>query len=120
MSDESFDINDLGMLIEQISPSSLVAHMDRDRPYDGQPHTDLGWRGQQEVRGLTMRDIRDCFIRGCYEASGLPIEQWPGTVYDLPWDEMDVIAVAQNMSCNIEKYMGVYPNLGPYRLADPS
>lgn len=111
---------DLPQILEQISPSSLAAHIDRDRPYDGQPHTDTGDRGRTLIEGITFRDLRDCFIRACYESSGLPIEEWPGTVYDLPWREMDIIAVAQNLSCNVEKYMGIYPNV-PRRLpVDPT
>lgn len=104
-------IEDLSMIMESLAPSSLAAHLDRDRPYDGQPHTDQGERGRRLVEGLTMRDIADCFIRACYESSGLPIEEWPGSAYDLPWDGMDIIAVSQNLTCNIEKYMGIYPNV---------
>lgn len=103
--------NTLNVLLESISPSSLAEHLDRNRPYSGQPHTDHGIRGAQLVSGLTMRDIADCFIRACYDSSGLPPEQWPGSVYDLPWEDMDIIAVQQNLSCWIEKYMGIYPNL---------
>lgn len=105
--------------LERVSPTSLAARIDRDRPYDGQPQTDDGERGKTLVEGLTFRDIQDCFIRGCYEASGLPIEKWPGTVYDLPWKDMDIIAVAQNMSCNMEKYMGIYPNVQRLLPANP-
>jgi hypothetical protein len=36
---------------------------DRERPYNGQPWTDDGVRGQQEVHGLTMRDLKDCLIK---------------------------------------------------------
>ena len=105
------NIEDLPIILEQLSPSSLAAHLDADRPYDGQPHTDHGQRGATEIKGITFRDLRDCFIRACYESSGLPIEEWPGSVYDLPWDDMDVIAVAQNLGCNVEKRMGIYPNV---------
>jgi hypothetical protein len=35
---------------------------DRERPYNGQSWTSHGKRGQTEVKGLTMRDIEDCFI----------------------------------------------------------
>jgi len=38
-------------------------NMRRDRPYTGQPHTDTGTRGKTEIKGITFRDIRDCFIR---------------------------------------------------------
>lgn len=102
---------ELAIEMERIGPSSLAAHLDPSRPYDGQPHTDHGERGRTEVKGITFRDLRDCFIRACYESSGLPVEKWPGTVYDLPWGEMDVIAVAQNLSCNVERAMGIYPNI---------
>lgn len=117
---EPFRIEDLSTLLEGLSPSSLAAHLDPSRPYDGQPHTDLGDRGRTEVKGITFRDLRDCFIRACYESSGLPIEEWPGTVYDLPWHDMDIIAVAQNLSCNVEKAMGIYPNVPRTLPADPT
>ncbi len=103
--------DNLGLIIESICPSSLVEAMDRDRPYDGQPHTNHGNRGETLVEGLTFRDVRDCFIRGCYDASGLEPKDWPGSVHDLPWDDMDIIAVQQNMSCWMEKYMGIFPNV---------
>lgn len=102
--------DDLGRVLEEICPTSLAEAMDRDRPYDGQPHTDHGVRGQTMVSGLTFRDVRDCLIRACYDSSGLPVEQWPGSVHDLPWADMSIIAVQQNLSCWIEKYMDIYPN----------
>lgn len=103
--------DDLAREFERLSPSSLAASLDRDRSYDGQPHTDTGERGKTEITGITFRDLRDCFIRACYDSSGLPPEQWPGSVYDLPWDQMDILAVSQNLSCWVERYMGIYPNV---------
>lgn len=120
MTEETFDWNNLARVLEKLQPSSLAARIDRDRPYDGQPHTSEGVRGQTEVKGLTMRDIDDCFIRACYEASGLEMKDWPGSVYDLPWSEMDIIAVMQNLGCNIEKYMGIYPNVPRLLPTDPT
>ena len=38
-------------------------NMRRGRPYNGQPHTCMGARGATEIRGLTFRDLRDCFAR---------------------------------------------------------
>jgi hypothetical protein len=114
------DMDDLAFELERISPSSLAAHLDPTRPYDGQPHTDLADRGSAEISGITFRDLRDAFIRACYESSGLPIEEWPGSVYDLPWQEMDIIAVSQNLSCNVEKAMGIFPNVPRLFPADPS
>ncbi len=97
--------------IDDLTQPDFVHVLDRDRPYDGQPHTDLGLRGKQEIHGITMRDLRDCFIRACYDSSGLRPADWPKTVYELPWDEMDPIAISQNLTCWVERYMGIYPNV---------
>lgn len=120
MTEEPFSMSDLPIFLEGLCPSSLAAHLDPSRPYDGQPHTDLGERGQTEISGITYRDLRDCFVRACYESSGLPMKEWPGTVYDLPWREMDIMAVAQNLSCNVEKAMGIYPNVPRLYPPDPT
>lgn len=112
-----FSFADLPVIMEGISPSSLVEAMDRDRPYSGQPHTDHGTRGANLVQGLTFRDVRDCFIRACFDASGLQADEWPGSVHDLP--DLDLVAVQQNMSCWIEKYMGIYPNVPRLLPSDP-
>lgn len=106
--------------MERISPSSLAAHLDPTRPYDGQSHTTDGKRGQQAVHGLTMRDVKDCYIRGVYESSGLPIEEWPGSIHDLPWPDMDPLAVWQNLACNLEKRMGIWPNIERSYPKDPT
>lgn len=101
----------LDRLLEAIGPTSLAAHCDPSRDYDGQPHTVYGDRGKQEISGITMRDLQDAFFRACFESSGLPIEEWPGRIHDLPWRDMDIVAVSQNLSCNVEKAMGIYPNV---------
>ena len=51
-------------------------NMARSRPHNGQFHTDDGERGKQEIRGVTMRDVRDCFMRAVALASG------PGPLYN--------------------------------------
>ena len=94
---------------------------DRNRPYLGQPHADEGVRGTQKVKGLTMRDVRDCFIKGALLSNGVDqpmlydkVEKgtWSkDDVYELDWTNIDPIAVAQNMTCEIEKMMGIYPNV---------
>lgn len=131
---------------------------DRERPYNGQSWTDSGERGKTEVKGLTMRDIKDCLIRAILESAPTDeyfenfhkcwdfseckhdtdkakptqflldkIEQedpdylhvkaelgtWrPQDVYKIRWEEIDPIAMAQNLTCQIEKMMGIYPNIG--------
>lgn len=103
----------LGKVLEALSPSDWYSATRRDRPYSGQPHTDHGRRGETLVKGLTFRDVRDCFILGCFLASGLSKDEWPQSAYDLPWDDMDIVAVAQNMSCEMERRMGIFPNVPP-------
>jgi hypothetical protein len=79
----------------------------RDRPYNGQPWTANGARGQTIVTGLTMRDIADCFARGAVLA---------GLGDDTP--NIDRDAVLQAGLCEIEKMMGIFPNVpdGPMRI----
>lgn len=113
--EHELDPEGLWKLIDSLTQADYLHVLDRSRPYDGQPHTDLGERGKQEVQGITMRDLRDCFIRGCYDASGLTPADWPRDVYGLPWDDMDPIAVCQNMLCWVERYMGIFPNVPELR-----
>lgn len=122
---------------------------DRNRPYDGQPWTDLGKRGKQEIKGLTMRDIVDCLIKAMITSSPPSLEffdrfnelfniiegeakpsetlrkeqnKFPhckvelGTwryqdIYKLDWSHIDPMAICQNLTCEIEKMMGIFPNL---------
>lgn len=106
--------------------------MRRDRPYSGQRHTCLGQRGQQEVSGVTMRDIYDCFVRGfilshpsmsndgkllrsndeiireALKGEGGNING--ADIYKLTGD-IDPVAVIQNAMCEIERIMGIFPNI---------
>lgn len=100
-------------------------NMRRDRPYNGQPHTSTGTRGATEIRGVTFRDLRDCFIRAVLLSShgispaGLYDEATKGEAAALcendlhGWDlnQLDPMAVAQNLACEVEKVMGIYPNV---------
>lgn len=90
---------------------------DRARPYNGQPWTSNGIRGKVLVKGLTMRDIRDCLVMAFLQAAMRPelhkkIEdgtwRW-NDVYEIA--DIDFGAVGQCLVCNIEKMMGVFPNL---------
>ena len=113
MGSENF-ADDLEFALKSTGGSSDYRN-DRDRPYNGQPQTDQGERGKQIVEGLTMRDIVDCFIMGYLSATmrGSTVDN--GTwryrdVYDEAPDP-DPIAIAQKMTCHIEKMMGIFPNL---------
>lgn len=96
--------------------------MCRDRPYDGQDHTDYGVRGRYLVSDITFRDLRDCYVRAVCLSTG------PGDWYDeavkgdaadlcesdlfkLNWNHIDPVAVAQNLSCEVERMMGIFPNI---------
>lgn len=119
--------------------------MRRDRPYSGQSHTSQGERGRLEVKGLTVRDLRDCYVRAfilshsVYQEGSLePLEPnhtlyheaMKGVDAQLNANDMhdvvgsfDPIAVSQNMAVEIEKLMGVFPNIriveDPTVLLDP-
>jgi len=97
--------------IGKMFPNDILNTLDRDRPYDGQPWTDAGERGKREIKGITMRDLNDCFLRACYDSAPIQPEEYPKSVYDLPWEHIDIMAVAQNMSCWVEKYMNIFPNI---------
>ena len=87
------------------------AALDPQRPYDGQRHTAAGERGRTLIEGLSMRDLLDCYVVGCYQSSGLAPKEYPETIFDLPWHQIDPMAVAQNMLCEVERRMGIFPNI---------
>ncbi len=91
----------------------------RNRLYKGQPWTTEGNRGKEEVTGLTMRDIRDCLFLACYDSRppGIPITE---SVEALPFEDMSIEAIAQNLNCLIERYMGIFPNIKRTRFATAS
>lgn len=98
--------------------------MNRERPYDGQPHTSTGKRGSTEIKGITFRDLRDAYIRAiflsqshqfphlyeeaCKGPNALLAENY---LYQLDWNDLDPMAIQQNLNTEIEKLMGIYPNI---------
>lgn len=108
-------------------------NMRRDRPYNGQPHTDTGIRGATEVKGVTFRDLRDCYIRawclsmGAEHQDNMPYYNEASKGENAALCENDVyalkggadrMAVFQNFACEVEKLMGIYPNV-PKLVCDP-
>lgn len=98
--------------------------MDRNRPYSGQPHTDYGERGKTLVEGLTMRDICDCYVRGfllsaghlvpdLYEEAdkGEKAELDGNDLYGFDVNQLAPGAIQQNMMCEVERMMGIFPNI---------
>lgn len=101
----------------------------KDRPFTGQPHTYDGERGKQELSGIRMRDLADCVARAFVDstlaivmdedeelAERLRQGRKDGTLnyndlYKLPIDRMDPVALIQNITCQVEDAMGIWPNL---------
>lgn len=83
--------------------------MARERPYDGQPHTMLGKRGKEEVKGLTIRDIGDCIVKALLSCGGTERENpiWDDVYSIESLNDIDPVAVVQNTACNIEKMMNI-------------
>lgn len=105
-------------------------NMRRDRPYNGQPHTDTGTRGATEIRGVTFRDLRDCFVRAVLLSTGAQVidgvDMRPryeeankgeaaalceSDLYGFNLDKLDPMAIAQNLACEVERVMGIFPNV---------
>ncbi len=114
----------LERIFEDAFPCSYDHNMQRDRPYNGQPHTDHGKRGKTEIKGITFRDLRDCFVRACFLCAhdqhpagynqadkGVDGVLCEDDLFSLDFNKMDPVALAQNLSCEIERIMGIFPNV---------
>lgn len=88
---------------------------DRSRPYDGQPHTDSGERGKTVVQDLTYRDVADCFVIAFVACThGIDRSESADLSYNDVYedgDEIDPLAIMQNMLCEMEKRQSIYPNV---------
>ena len=114
---------DLANMIEGLSDHLT----DPNRPFTGQPHTDGGERGKTAITGIRFRDLADCVVKAFVDAAGFSIEDEgergelrrradDGTlnyndVYRLDLSKMGPLALQQNISCRVEKAMGIYPNV---------
>ena len=66
-----------------------------------------------------MRDICDCFVKAVYDSC--PPEAMEEIIwlkdfnyndlYKIDFNKLDPIAIIQNMVCQVEKAMGIYPNI---------
>ena len=82
-------------------------------------------RNQVKVEGLTFADINECFYLALMDSSPddiaqITMDKWketkemnPNFVYKLNWDNIDPIAIRQNLDCWIERKMGIFPNIQP-------
>lgn len=106
---------EIAWIMSEIQGSSAIS-LAKERPYDAQPHTHNGKRGEQLVSGITVRDIADCMVLGFLAAAGIEREvPIPDDIYNINLDNIDPGAVIQNTVCWIEKYMGIYPNVPELR-----
>lgn len=108
-------------------------NMERSRPYMGQPHTDTGERGRTEVKGITFRDLRDCLIRAVFLSAGhIDYARYEkankgekaalcdNDLYELDWNKLDPVAICQNFGCEVERAMGIFPNVPPLTYVGPA
>lgn len=115
--------NQLQNFIDEATGAN-IKNLKRDRPYDGQMHTDSGERGKQLVSGVTMRDLRDCLLRSFFLCSGhISHERYEeackgeeaqlstGDLYGWNLDDIDPVALMQNFTCEVERVMGIFPNV---------
>ena len=89
------------------------ASVDPERPFGA--HTEQGERGQEKVT-IRMRDIADCFVIGAGLASGAGgayyrAKMARSTITNFTKLTIDPLAVMQNMLCEIERRIGIFPNL---------
>ena len=77
--------------------------INRNPPYTGQPHTDYGERGKTEVKGIKFSDM--------YQAVSVAIKESCVDREEFHSLPIDPEAVAQNLTCNVEKLMGIFPNV---------
>ncbi len=111
---------DLGDIISELT--NHTTH--KDRPFTGQPQTYDGERGKTEVKGIRFRDLADCCARAYVRACEMPDELSDelnkraddGTLnyndlYRIDDPGMDPVALIQNIIVEVEKQMGIYPNV---------
>lgn len=124
------DVGDGGLddLLTGVMEEFGAHNIDPARPFTGQVHTDQGERGQQEVHGIRMRDICDCLAIALVHCTGLnapegfddkieSLELTYNDLYQLDLHDVDPVAIIQGLTCEIEKRMGIYPNIpdSPYK-----
>lgn len=89
---------------------------DPDRPFDGQPHTDQGERGKT-LCNLRFRDIADCVAIGFLRSCGFSEERIRASTRNDLYEavdedpDFDPCAAIQIANCEMERRMGIYPNL---------
>lgn len=121
-------IFDADHIPEMLDSMKRTKKCDRNRPYNGQPHTIEGIRGSHIVVGLTDRDICDCAALALMIAAPgnsdhyAMADKWTNDMtqpaewswedlYSLDLTYMDPVAFLQNLSCHLEMYQGIFPNL---------
>lgn len=109
--DNSNFINDFNFIFKEIQGSSGWS-LDRDRPYDGQSHTDNGIRGKTLVQNLTMRDISDCMVKAFLTIGNIERENpIHDDIYNVDLNKIDPGALIKCTLCEVEKMMGIFPNI---------
>lgn len=79
-----------------------------ERPYLGQPQTVHGKRGKRKLRGLSMRDVGDAIARAWAQSARSNANGF----------QVDLEALIQNTTMNLEKLMGIFPNVDKIQECD--
>ncbi len=113
-------MNDKERLNNKLNPNNSN---NRERPHLGQSHTSYGERGKTEVKGITFRDLADAFVKACLHSSPqsefytkVGVGTWDsGDLFKMDWNQIDPMAIQQNLACEIERMMGIFPNVPELR-----
>ena len=70
-------------------------------------------RCSMELRGVSISDLCDCYILACYEASKIEPKNYPHSISDINFGDVDPHLLLQYLVRNIERLMGVYPSVSP-------
>lgn len=97
---------------------------DPNRLFDGQYHTDDGERGKTEIKGVRFRDLCDCITKAFVHAAAHTVENegelrekvetntiCRQDLYQLDLSRMDPGTLIKNISCEVERFMGIFPNI---------
>jgi len=110
------DSEELGDIIAGLSDQ--LTHP--DRPFSGQPWTCFGKRGKTEIKGVRFRDLSDCvcraMVRDFSKSEVLKLRADDHTLnyndlYGMEFDDMDPLALIQAVCCEVERFMGIFPNV---------
>lgn len=89
-------------------------NLDPNRPFLGQQHTYTGERGKQVLHTVRMRDVHDLVLKHIAHACGDdrdPDEIILDDLYKYDLNQIDPLGLVIELCSDIERMMGIYPNV---------